>query len=255
MRYTPVPRQIVVKGGMHIKDQEEATELLARHFAGKSKDKHDGVQFVLSEASVDDQTGYNKQITMVEPTKAIQSSTSKAPGPDTIPYIFIEKLTTQQMEHLLLFLNYVYINGVPRQWKEAIVIPLLKAGKIATELESYRPISLTNCLSKLLEKILNWRLQSFLDDQKFYSAGQCGFRAQHGTLDSLACIEDSVRESLLCDNYCIAILLDVDKAFDTVQHDEILIKLEKLGIKGNLIRFIGNFLSHRSIKVTVNNKL
>ena len=94
-------------GGMYITDQDEVAELLAKHFAGKSKDKHDRVQFVLSEASVDDQIGYNKQITMVELMKAIQSSTSKELGPDTIPYIFIEKLTTKQMEHLLHFLNYV----------------------------------------------------------------------------------------------------------------------------------------------------
>ena len=60
---------------------------------------------------------------------------------------------------------------------------------------------------------------------------------------------------MLCKNSCVAIFLDVDKAFDTVQHDGILIKLERLGIKGNLIRFIENFLSHRSIKVRVNNKL
>ena len=152
---------------------------------------------------------------------------------------------------MLKFFNYIYRTGIPHQWREAKVIPLLKPGKIATLASSYRPIALTNCMCKTLEKMVNRRRQHFLESNKYFNPCQSGFRAAHCTVDSLIRLDHSARQAILLKQYCIAVFLDIEKAFDSVWHHGILLKLQAMGIKGYLPKFIQQFLSMRKISVKI----
>ena len=137
------------------------------------------------------------------------------------------------------------------QWKEAIVIPLLKHGKPATDPTSYRPIALTNCLCKIMEKILNKRLNLYIERNQSFTHTQSGFRASHSTLDALIRLEHSAREAILERKFCVAVFLDIEKAFDSVWHHGLLSKIHNLKLTGHLPKFIQNFISLRKINARI----
>uniref|UniRef100_A0A2P2HYD1 RNA-directed DNA polymerase from mobile element jockey-like n=1 Tax=Hirondellea gigas TaxID=1518452 RepID=A0A2P2HYD1_9CRUS len=197
---------------------------------------------------------YNKPFHISELRQAITIAKSKAPGPDQIPFSFIQHLTPEQEQQLLFFYNYLFTHGFPSQWQEAVIIPILKPTKQASDASSYRPIALTNSLCKLLEKIITRRLQAYLEENNFYDH-QSGFRAGHSTLDALTRLESSVKESMLLNKYCVAVFLDIAGAFDCVWHHGLLQKLKQMGMKSNLPDFIQQFLSKRSIRVRINGSL
>ena len=199
---------------------------------------------------------YNLPITIEELQLAITNSTSKSPGPDNIPYEFLKHFNITQLKAFLKFLNYIYLNdSFPMQWKEAIAIPLLRHGKPATDPSSYRPIALTNCLCKIMEKVLNKCLNLYIERNKSYTSTQSGFRASHSTLDALCRLQHSAREAILEKKFCVAIFLDIEKAFDSVWHHGLLLKIKALNLAGHLPKFIQNFISLRKINVKTGSTL
>jgi hypothetical protein len=154
--------------------------------------------------SQDNTASYNSPFTLSELLSALSSSHSRSPGPDTIPYTFLHHFTSQQYQQLLSFFNYIYSNGYPHQWREGHIIPILKPHKTATLLSSYRPITLTNCLAKLLGKMVNRRLQHFLESIEYFDSNQSGFRATHSTLDGICRLEHYANTALLSGQYCTA---------------------------------------------------
>ena len=199
---------------------------------------------------------YNAPFTSKEINSALLRSTSKSPGTDSIPFAFLQNMSTHQQSEFLAFLNYIWNSQqLPHQWKDAVICPILKIGELPTEPKSYRPIALTNCICKLLERIVTKRLQAFLENGRHIAPHQSGFRAGHSTLDNLARLESAARIALIQDDFCIAVFLDISKAFDTVWHHGLLRKLHDMGLTGNLPEFIKSFLSSRSIRVRVGNTL
>ena len=96
---------------------------------------------------------YNNRFTLIELETALDSCTGSSPGPDFLHYAMFKELSIQQKYVILQFINYLWINDqFPDAWRIATVIPILKPGKIATENSSYRPISLTSCFCKIMEK-------------------------------------------------------------------------------------------------------
>jgi len=195
---------------------------------------------------------YNKCFKICELDSALLNKKSTAPGPDSIPYEFLKQTSKEQRNRLLSFFNYVWNTGIPHQWRLSTVAPILKPGKVSTCLESYRPISLTNCLCKIMERMVNCRLLAYCEERNLIDPSQSGFRALHSTLDPIARLESEARSAMLAGNYCIAVFLDISKAFDSVWHNGLYIKLSKAGLKGNLPYFIQQFLSMRKIEVKVN---
>ena len=164
-------------------------------------------------------------------------------------------MNQEQQAILLKFYNNQYQTGYPNQWRESIIVPIPKPNKILTSPSSYRPIALTNCMSKIMERMINRRLLHHLEDMNFFSPYQSGFRAGHSVSDALCRLEYAARNAVLHRKYCVAVLLDINKAFDTVWHHGLFKKMEKLGISGNLVRFIKEFLLARRVIVRYENSL
>ena len=99
--------------------------------------------------------------------------------------------------------------------------------------------------------MVNRRLQAFLEQQAFYCPTQSGFRSGHSTFDGLSRLEFDARQAILMGRYCVAVFLDIARAFDTVWPHGLLLKLHSLGLSGNLARFLQGFLSSRQICVRV----
>lgn len=199
---------------------------------------------------------YNYAFSMDELEHALSTCTTSAPGPDNISFILIQKLAPLAKSFLLKFYNKLWLNNVfPTKWKHAIVIPIGKPGKDTSIPENHRPISLTNCLCKVLEKMINIRLTHVLESNTILTPTQSGSIAGRSTLEPLTCLEDSIRRGFERRKLTVAVFFDIKKAYDTTWRYSILKKLYTSGIRGHLPLFIQNFLSDRTFQTQIDSSL
>ena len=183
-------------------------------------------------------------------------SHNAAVGPDEIHYEFLKQLPSCSLDFLLQAFNEVWVSGkFPTSWKQATIIPIPKPGKHNTDPSNYRPIALTSCLCKTLERMINTRLIWFLESNGLITNFQCGFRSKRSTADHLVCLETFVREAFIKKEHLTAVFFDLEKAYDTTWKYGIMRDLSDFGLKGRLPIFIDNFLSNRNFKVRVGTTL
>ena len=133
---------------------------------------------------------YNTPITESEFNHVLRNHKNTAPGEDKIVYQMIKNSNKNTKEFILKFFNKIWVTGViPKAWKHAIVIPILKPGKDPNQPSSFRPISLTSNLCKLLEKIINTRLTWYLRKNKLITKYQFGSQNQRSTISGVRLIE------------------------------------------------------------------
>lgn len=114
---------------------------------------------------------------MTELDRALKRTKSQAAGSDRITYALLTHLSVLNKTRLLRLYNLLFASGyVPESWKCALVLPILKGGKPPNETDSYRPISLTSCIGKCMEKIINLRIKWYLDAKQLLPKNQAGFR-------------------------------------------------------------------------------
>ncbi|MCG8430697.1 MAG: endonuclease/exonuclease/phosphatase family protein [Candidatus Omnitrophica bacterium] len=195
---------------------------------------------------------YNSPFSLEELTSAIQASGDTAPGLDGIHNKLLKHLPSISLTCLLSLLNGIWTSGsFPDQWRQAKVIPIPKPKRDLSDPSNYRPIALTSCLCKLMERMVTNRLNWFLESNNILSPYQCGFRTKRSTNDHLVRLESFVRESFIANQHLVAIFFDLEKAFETTWKHGILQNLHDLGLRGHLPTFIQNFLQHRSFQVQV----
>jgi len=139
---------------------------------------------------------------------------------------------------------------VPSQLNIAKVVPIFKSGDRNVS-DNYRPISLLNSFSKILEKIVSKRLTTFFNSHNLFSNSQFGFRAAHSTSHPMLHLLDKVSEALNKNMYTIAIFCDLKKAFDTCNHDILLSKLERYGVRGTELTWFSSYLKNRQQYVEI----
>jgi hypothetical protein len=138
----------------------------------------------------------------------------------------------------------------PDIFKISIVHPIHKGGARDC-VNNYRPISVLPALSKVLEKVMNKRLLSFLDKEHLISDNQFGFRAGKSTADAISEMADYIAQNLDKKRKCLGIYLDLAKAFDTVSAPILLYKMERIGVRGNCLRLFESYLSQRFQRVQI----
>ena len=124
-----------------------------------------------------------------------------SPGHDEITYGMLKNAHHSMVQLILKLYNQVYKSKTfPKQWQISVIIPIHKPGKDPSLATNYRPIALTGCLCKLIEKIINVRLSNYLEKENKINKVQSGFRRNRSTTDNLVKIETSVREAIDNDN-------------------------------------------------------
>ena len=197
---------------------------------------------------------YNRPFTIEEFKAVLEPSKNSSPGEDGIPYEIYKHLPLKDQIKLVQFFNYIWKNNdFPEQWRNAHVIPLLKPFKPSHDPNSYRPISLTISLCKLMEKMIAKRLMSYLIENNTIVDHQFGFQKSKSTLDPLIQLEYAIRDTIMLDEFLVVVFLDLEKAYDMVWAYGLLQELVEIGLKGNLPIFIYNFLNNRTIQVKINN--
>ena len=191
-----------------------------------------------------------------ELTTALKNlNTGKAPGEDGITNDLIIQLNNKSRSILLLFINKCWKEGrIPQQWKRAIIIPILKPGKMETDPGSYRPISLTSCLCKINERMVLNRLNWLIDSKEIMNPNQAGFQKHKSTEDQLVRIQQEILDGF--NNRpkakrTLMVLIDFSRAFDTVWRKGLLLKLLDYKIPKCMIKWIKEFLSDRTARVEI----
>ena len=156
------------------------------------------------------------------------------------------------MAVLLRLINITWKTGqLPKDWKTAVLIPLLKKNKPKSAPSRYRPISLTSCIGKLVERMINERLNWWLEHNNIITPCQAGFRSNYTTEDQLIRLTQKIPNGFQMNKDTIAVFVDLEKAYDKVWRQGILIKMRDAGIHSKMYRWIKNFLTDRTIATQI----
>ena len=143
---------------------------------------------------------------------------------------------------------------IPHEWKCHSITPIFKSGD-KSQVINYRPISLLCIVSKVLEHLIFIKISKFITTNNIFYHHQFGFRQHHSTTQQLLIFLSDILSALnncSC-SQCDIIYLDFKKAFDSVPHQELLLKLWKTGIVGSLWKWFREYLTNRYQHVSINN--
>ena len=125
------------------------------------------------------------------------------------------------------------------------MIPVLKPGKDPTNPTKYRPIALTSCICKTIERMINLRLFWYLETHKLLTNVQCGFRSRRSTVAHLVRFETFCTEAFIRNQHLVSVFFDLEKAYDTTWKYGIMKDLHGFGLRGHLPNFINVFFFER----------
>ena len=184
--------------------------------------------------------------------KAISSiSNSSAPGPDGVTPKLLKTYSAELIEPLHALFRRSLDTGEPFDGINlAHITPIFKSGE-KSDPANYRPIALTNHITKIFEKLLKSALVNHLSSQHLYNESQHGFRSSRSTLTNLIEYYESILLQLETSTSVDSIYLDFSKAFDKCDHNIILRKLQQLRVEGKILNWINNFLKLRQQCVCV----
>ena len=181
------------------------------------------------------------------------SDTSKSTGPNSIPNRILKEIRTSISTPISNLCNNSFATGkFPDILKISKVTPIHKKNS-KLKVENYRPISLLSNINKIIEKIMFKRLYSFLELHNCIYELQFGFREKHSTNHALLSMTQQIKDEIDKGNYAIGIFVDFQKAFDTVNHEILLRKLQHYGIRGISNKWFQSYLSNRKQYVSINN--
>ena len=182
---------------------------------------------------------------------------NKAPGHDEVSASVVKSVIMNIAKPLTHIFNLSFCIGkFPNQLKLAKVVPIFKSDDRLL-VSNYRPISVLPVFSKILEKLMYNRMIGFIEKHNILSSSQFGFREHHSTSMALVKLLDKITRELDNKCYSIGIFLDLSKAFDTIDHNILLDKLQCYGFRGIALDWLTSYISGRSQFVSIdgNNSL
>ena len=180
---------------------------------------------------------------------------SKATGLGMISARLLRECADLIADPMCSIFNQSIRSGIfPQEWKCAKVIPLFKEGN-HSDLNNYRPISIVPIVAKVFERIIYDQVYGYLTENNLISSQQSGFRSLHSTVTALLEATNDWAFNIDKGSVNAVVFLDLEKAFDTVDHTILLSKLFEYGIRGNACEWFGSYLDNRNQQCFVNGSL
>ena len=265
------PNTVILRDseGRDVISNKDKANLLGKHYENISADSNLDSDFLRKKNrhKIDNPHLFQKQennirdpinhdFSMQELLGTLRKKKNSAPGEDGISYDILKNAHIFAIREILRLFNIIWDSGnIPKLFKHAIVVPILKPNKPKTDPASYRPISLTSHLGKILETMFTNRLQQKLEAYRKLNKLQSGFRKKRQTLDQLAKLIHNAEKSRNMNKTTVAVLLDLEKAFDLLWREGALDALQKLNISGRAFNYIQDFLKNRTFQVRVGESL
>ena len=179
-----------------------------------------------------------------------------APGPDGIVAHCVQETAPTLLPILCQLFQQMLEEGThPASWRVAQVVPAPKPGVDPHVAKGYRPIALLSVLNKEMEGLVKDRLNHILESEHRLSDQQQGFRQGRSTKLALWHFVTSATSALKTRKRCVAVALDIKRAYDTVDHTALLWKLKSKGIPRYLVAWIQAFLADRKAQLVINDAI
>ena len=195
------------------------------------------------------------QITYRDLKEIMQNTKDKTCKLDPIPTTIVKKSFHLLHPILLQIINFSLQNNVfPDLLKNALVTPVIKSeSKDPEDFQNYRPISNLAFLSKLLEIVMYLQLYHHIESNRLFPKYQSSYRTNHSCETAMVKVTEDLQRMLSQKNYVVLVLLDSSAAFDTVDHNLLLTRLEQnFYIKNNALCLIKSYLENRTFSVVIN---
>ena len=177
---------------------------------------------------------------------------NKSPGGDGLhPRVLVKQKNEMATPLRMIFTRSLHEGQLPPSWKEANMTPIYKKGKRHIP-GNYRPVSLTSVAGKCMERLIRDAIMTHMTENDLLSPKQHGFIQGRSCVTQLLAVLDSWMLALDEGGNIDTIYLDFAKAFDTVPHQRLLMKLRGYGIEGRILTWIEAFLTDRRQRVVVN---
>ena len=184
-----------------------------------------------------------------------QMKTTKSSGYDKISMRLLQAAGSSILDPLAYIFNQSLRTGIfPDDWKIAKVTPIHKADE-KNLCSNYRPVSVISTVPKLFEKAVYKQLMQYLEQHQIISKFQSGFRASHSTETLLLQVTNNWLRNMDAGLINGVLFLDLKKAFDTINHEILLSKLERYGIRGLPLLWFQSYLNNRKQICKINNSL
>ena len=242
-----------------ITDETEMSNLFNQYFANIGQNlannmQNNGINPIdnMGDASLN---SFSFQATTpIEIHNIIMKIENKKTSLNNIP-IFILKKISHVISPLLsdIFNHSINAGLFPDKLKKGRVIPLHKEGAM-NDISNYRPITTLSVFSKIFEKLVHKRMTSFISRYNLIKPNQFGFQKNKCTSDAILEFMENVYDSFNDNKHYLAIFLDFSKAFDTISHEILLRKIEHMGFRGPIYRWIQSYLTNRKQFVNIGSK-
>ena len=187
----------------------------------------------------------------------ITASSKKSCSLDPIPTKLLNECVDVPLPPITKIINLSLGSGYfPRTWKCVLVQPLLKKDGLPPVFRKFGPVSNLAFISKLVETVVAKQLQHYLNCNSLFPVFQSAYRQNHSTETALLKVTNDTLLNM--NNQCVTllILLDLSAAFDTVNHDAMLRRLEySFGIQGKALSWFASYLSGRTQRIMINESL
>uniref|UniRef100_A0AAR2KBY1 Reverse transcriptase domain-containing protein n=1 Tax=Pygocentrus nattereri TaxID=42514 RepID=A0AAR2KBY1_PYGNA len=197
---------------------------------------------------------YFKEVDMVTLFDVISSLKSSTCELDPLPTCFFKQVLSSLSNEVLMIVNQsLQLGEFPNILKTAVVKPLLKNRNLdPTFLNNYRPISNLPFLSKIIEKVVSTQLNDYVKVNQINDTFQSGFRALHSTETALVRVVNDLRLNKDAGKLSVLFLLDLSAAFDTVDHEILIDRLQSwVGLSGLVLDWFRSYLTGRDYYVAL----
>ena len=235
----------------------DISKILAKHFSTIGKTYANNINapskdlnHYCNKIPLNNNSLYFKPIDIMEINKIITKLTNKnSYGHDQISNQLIKELRPVITHPLMIIFNKSLEEGMfPDLMKQADTIPLYKSNS-PYDSNNYRPISLLLTLSKVLEKLVYSRTISFLDKHNLFYNSQYCFRKNHSCSDAIMELTSEILKNKEKGMYTASIFIDLSKAFDTLDPNILLGKMDRYGIRGIANTWYESYLKNRKLRV------
>jgi hypothetical protein len=183
------------------------------------------------------------QISGADLVQILRSLKVKPNKLDILPHWLFKDNVKVLMPILVCFVNLVLKHGIPLVHKHSIITPLLKGSSLdVNDISNYRPVANFPTLVKVVEKVIATKIINHLNVNHLWDPNQSAYRPHHSCETVILSVLNDIYTAMDQNEVSIAVLLDMSAAFDTVDHNILLMKLENLGIRGDALEWLRMYL-------------